>query len=157
MLKINRKLSVIISIVLTAVMFAGTIALAFLMPAFLKYLLGLPGLNGELMNLAPYQTTIVYIAAYAELALMLTGLVLLFALLLLVQRKKVFTMPAVELIRYISWCLIFMGIIMIALTFFSIIALLVGAAVLFFGLTIRVVKNVIESAVYLKEENDLTI
>ena len=155
--KINRKLSVYISIVLTAVIFAGAIVLAFFLPTLLDYLLGLPGLNGEHLSLAPYQTTIVYVAAYAELALMLTGLAMLFALLLLVQRKKVFTLPAVELIRYISWCLIFMGIIMIALTFFSIIALLVGAAVLFFGLTIRVVKNVIESAVYLKEENDLTI
>ena len=155
--KIDRKLSILISIVLTAVMFAGTIALAFFMPTCLEYLTGLPGLNGEKLELAPYQTTILYVAAYAEIALMLAGLAMLFSLLLLVRKKKVFTLPAVELIRYISWCLIFMGVIMIALSFFSVIALFVGAAVLFFGLTIRVVKNVIESAVWLKEENDLTI
>ncbi|MBO4791603.1 MAG: DUF2975 domain-containing protein [Clostridia bacterium] len=33
----------------------------------------------------------------------------------------------------------------------------VGGAVLFVGLTVRVVKNVIEEAVYIKEENDLTV
>ena len=36
-------------------------------------------------------------------------------------------------------------------------ALFVGAAILFVGLTTRVVKNVIEAAVWLKEENDLTV
>ena len=157
MLKINRKLSVYISIVLTAIMFVATVVLAFYMPALLKYLLSLPNSAGEQLDLAPFQKTVVYVAAYAVLALMAAGLGMLFALLLLVQKKKVFTIPAVELIRYISWCLIFMGIIMVALTFCSVIALCVGAAVIFVGLTVRVVKNVIEEAVCLKEENDLTV
>ena len=157
MLKINRKLSVYISIVLTAVMFAGLIVLAVFMPFILEYLLKIPGLFGDVAVLSQYKRVIFYTAAYAELAVMMAGLGLLFALLMLVQRRKVFTAAAVELIRYISWCLIFMGIIMIALTSFSVIALIIGAAVLFLGLTVRVVKNVIEEAVYLKEENDLTV
>ncbi|MBP1588232.1 MAG: DUF2975 domain-containing protein [Clostridia bacterium] len=157
MLKINRKLSVYISIVLTAVMFAGLIVLAVFMPFILEYLLKIPGLFGDVAVLSQYKRVIFYTAAYAELAIMMAGLGLLFALLMLVQRRKVFTAAAVELIRYISWCLIFMGIIMIALTSFSVIALIIGAAVLFLGLTVRVVKNVIEEAVYLKEENDLTV
>ena len=157
MLKINRRLSVFISIVLTTVMFAGTVALAFYMPAFLRYLFSLLDKSGILSDLSPVRQTMLFAAAYAEIALMLSGLGMLFALLLLVHKKKVFTLKAVELIRYISWCLILMGVVMISLTFFSLIALFAGTAVLFVGLTIRVVKNVIEEAVFLKEENDLTV
>ncbi len=157
MLKINRKISVYISIVLTAIMFACAVALAFYMPTFLEHLLSLLEKSGAFSGLAPFQMTVLYVALYAEIALMMIGLGMLFALLLLVQKKMVFTPTAVELIRYISWCLILMGVIMASLTFFSLLALFIGAAVFFVGLTIRVVKNVIESAVYLKEENDLTI
>ena len=157
MLKINRKLSVTISIALTALMLLGTFALAFFLPSFIEYLLKLPDMNGALLNLTAAQRTIVYVAAYTELFLMASGLGMLFALLLLVKRGSVFTKAAVELIRYISWCLIFMGFIMMSLAFLTLIAVVAGAAVLFVGLAIRVVKNVIEEAVYIKEENDLTV
>lgn len=155
--KINRNLSVYISIVLTALMLAAVVALAFYLPAFIDRILNLPGNGGAIPDLTPFQRTFVYVAFYAELAFMLLGLGLLFALLILVQRKRVFTDPAVELIRYISWCLIFMGAVMTSLTFFRTNALIVGIALFFVGLTIRVVKNVIESAVFIKKENDLTV
>ena len=157
MLKINRKLSVSISIAMTVIMLAGTVALAFFLPGFIEYLLSLPDSRGAYLSLSGFQRSLVYIAGYSEIALMLLGLGLLFALLILVRKLKVFTPAAVELIRYISWCLICMGIILTSLTFCSVIALAVGAAVLFTGLSVRVVKNVIEAAVLLKEENDLTV
>ena len=157
MLKINRKLSVYISLVLTAVMFAAVIALAVYMPTLTEYFISLPDNTGERLTLKPFQRVLIHAAAYGEIFFMLLGLGMLFALLLLVLRGKVFTFTAVDLIRYISWCLIFMGIIFVALTFFFTLSVYVGAAVLFVGLTIRVVKNVIEAAVYLKEENDLTV
>ncbi|MBQ7444427.1 MAG: DUF2975 domain-containing protein [Clostridia bacterium] len=157
MLKINRKLSVMISIVLTGMMLAGAVALAFFMPAFIEYLIKLPDLSGARLELVPAQRVIVYVTAYIELALTAGGLGMLFALLLLVRQGKVFTRAAVELIRYISWCLIFMGFIMMILAFCTPIAIVTGAVVLFVGLAIRVVKNVIEEAVYIKEENDLTV
>ena len=157
MLKIHRKLSVSSSIVLTAVMLIGVLVLAVYLPGFLEYLFRLTGPDGALLNPEVPWRTIVYIAGYAELALMLTGLGMLFALLTLVRKEKVFTHAAVELIRYISWCLILMGVILIALTFCSTLAMFVGVAIFFVGLTIRVVKNVIEAAVFLKEENDLMV
>ncbi len=157
MLKINRKLSVYISLVLCAAMVAAVVVFMFFLPAFIDYLINRPGYNGESLQLTGYQILIIRAAGYGEAVLMLAALGMLFALLLLVRREKVFTAPAVELIRCISWCLIFMGIILIALTFFFTLAPVVGTAILFVGLTIRVVKNVIEAAVYLKEENDLTV
>ena len=103
MLKIDRKISVYISIVLTAVMFVGAVVLAFFVPALLEYVLGTPGLSGAVPALSQFQRTLCYVAAYTEIALMLLGLGLLFALLLLVRRQLVFTQIAVGLIRYISW------------------------------------------------------
>ena len=88
MLKINRKLSVTISIAITALMFLGTVALAFFLPSFLEYLLGLPDRNGELLALTSTQRTVVYAAAYTELFLMASGLGMLFALLILIRVKR---------------------------------------------------------------------
>ena len=85
MLKIDRKLSVYISLVLTAVMFIGTVAMALYMPTLLDYLLSR---NVAFASLAPFGQTMVFIAAYAEIALMLFGLGMLFALLLLVHKKR---------------------------------------------------------------------
>ena len=157
MLRINRKLSVYISLALTVLMFLSAVVFAFFLPSFTEYLIGIPDYTGERYSLARYQRVLIHISAYCELALMILGLGMLFALLILVLKEKVFTAAAVELIRYISWCLIFMGVILIALTFFFTLALPVGIAVLFVGLAVRVVKNVIEAAVCIKEENDLTV
>ena len=157
MLKINRKVSVWISLVLTVVMFAAVVALAFILPTFTDYLIGLPDNTGERLTMTDAQRTMIHVAAYGEVAIMLIGLGLLFALLLLVQKGKIFTPAAVTLIRLISWCLIFMGLILVAVTFFFTLAVFFGVAIMFLGLTIRVVKNVIEEAVFLKEENDLTV
>ena len=153
--KINRKLSVLISLVLTALMFAAGVVAAFFIPSALRFIADLS--DGGRPPLSGQQLRMIGIDAYAVLALMLAGLGLLFALLILVRKGRVFTPTAVELIRYISWCLIFMGMLIAALTFFFRSAIFVGGAVLFVGLTVRVVKNVIEEAVYIKEENDLTV
>ena len=157
MLKINRKVSVVISLVLTVIMFAAVVALAFILPTFTDYLIGLPDRTGERLALTDTQKTLIHAASYGEVAIMLIGLGMLFALLILVQKGKVFTPAAVMLIRYISWCLILMGVILISMVFFFTLAPFVGVAIMFLGLTIRVVKNVIEEAVFLKEENDLTV
>ena len=157
MFKINRKVSVWISLVLTVVMFAAVVALALFLPTFTDYLIGLPDRTGERLTMTDTQRTLIHVAAYGEVAIMLIGLGLLFALLLLVQKGKVFTPEAVTLIRMISWCLIFMGLILVAITYFFTLAVFFGVAIMFLGLTIRVVKNVIEEAVFLKEENDLTV
>ncbi|MCR4682147.1 MAG: DUF2975 domain-containing protein [Clostridiales bacterium] len=155
--KINRKLSVLISLVLTALMFAAGVAAAFFIPSAVRFIADMPDGSGVRPPLSVQQLRMIGIDAYAVLALMLAGLGLLFALLILVRKGRVFTPTAVELIRYISWCLIFMGMLLAALTFFFRSAIFVGGAVLFVGLTVRVVKNVIEEAVYIKEENDLTV
>ena len=78
-------------------------------------------------------------------------------LLLLVRRRQVFTDGAVSCLRTISWCcFIEAGLLLVGVAYFfmmPVLAFVVG----FLGLVLRVVKNVIEEAVALKNENDFTI
>ena len=68
MLKINSKISVNISLVLTAVMFAGALALAFFVPTLIEYMLGLPDLNGALLDLSTGEFCVEEFATEAKLA-----------------------------------------------------------------------------------------
>ena len=157
MLKINRKLSTYISLTLTVLCFAGLVFMAFYLPTFTNYLIQLPDNTGERLSLTTLDTVLIHVAAYVILALAFTGDTLLFFLLLEVLKGKVFTGKAVALIRGISWCLMLIGGVFILLTYYFTLSVYVGFAVIFFGVSVRVVKNVIEQAVHIKEENDFTI
>ena len=157
MLKIDRKLSTYISLALTVLCFAGLVFMAFYLPTFTNYLIKLPDNTGERLSLTTLDTVLIHIAAYVVLAFAFTGDTLLFFLLLEVLKGKVFTNRAVAMIRGISWCLMLIGGVFILLVRYFTLSVYVGFAVIFFGISIRVVKNVIEQAVHIKEENDFTI
>lgn len=79
-------------------------------------------------------------------------------LLLLVRRHQVFTDKAVAYLRTISWCcFIEAGLCLITARPFFPVHYAAAFAAGFLGLVLRVVKNVIEEAVALKNENDFTI
>lgn len=78
-------------------------------------------------------------------------------LLFNISRDKVFIDDNVALLRSISWCCIAAGLICLFSCFYYIIFLFLAIAAAFFGLIIRVVKNIIRQAVLLKDENDFTI
>ena len=79
-------------------------------------------------------------------------------LLLLVRRRRVFTDKAVGYLRTISWCcFIEAGLCLITARPFFPVHYAAAFAAGFLGLVLRVVKNVIEEAVALKNENDFTI
>ena len=79
-------------------------------------------------------------------------------LLLLVKKRQVFTDRAVSCLRTISWCcFIEAGLFVLSGALFFGIDLVLAFVAGFLGLVLRVVKNVIEEAVALKNENDFTI
>ncbi len=157
MLKISKKLSVYISLALAVIGFAGLIFLVFYMPTFTEYLIGLPDNTGDRDTLTILERTLIHVFAYCILITATTGDILLFFLLRQVQKGTVFTPGAVALVRGVSWCLIFMGLFFILLCCWFTLFIYMGFAVLFVGLCVRVVKNVIEEAVSIKEENDFTV
>ena len=79
-------------------------------------------------------------------------------LLLLVKQHLVFTDKAVSYLRTISWCcFIEAALCLITARVFVPAHYAAAFVAAFLGLVLRVVKNVIEEAVALKNENDFTI
>jgi hypothetical protein len=75
-----------------------------------------------------------------------------------IRRGDVFTKKNVGLLRSISWACFLVAIVLAAVgSIISFVFTLIAVAAAFFGLILRVVKNVIGAAVTLKDENDFTI
>ena len=82
-----------------------------------------------------------------------------------IRKEVVFDGRNVKLLRIISWscfyaaivCLLAFVIICIAKGWPSVFLIILAAGAGFMGLVVRVVKNVFESAIKIKEENELTI
>jgi len=74
-----------------------------------------------------------------------------------IKRDCVFIDKNVQYLRVISWCCFAVAGILFLSGYYYLLFLIVAAAAVFFGLILRVVKNVIEQAVKLKRENELTI
>lgn len=70
---------------------------------------------------------------------------------------EVFTAGNIALLRRCSWCCMIVAAICLLFTAALFYFLLVAAAAAFIGLILRVVKNVFQQAMALKEENDYTI
>lgn len=88
------------------------------------------------------------------------GLIALFSLdrlLANIKKKEVFIEKNVKYLRAISWCSFTVSLILLISGFYYILFLIMAFAAAFFGLILRVVKNVIEQAVIIKSENDYTI
>lgn len=84
-------------------------------------------------------------------------LVCLYKLLHQIGLGELFTRTNVSLMRLISWCC-FVGVGIALLSgLYYMPWLVVAVAAAFMGLIVRVVKNLVDEAVLLKEENDFTI
>ena len=98
------------------------------------------------------------IFCYLILALVLSADVCLLLLLNNIRKGAIFTRRSVQLLRIISWAAIFAGLCAFPLFFWFLReALFIAFVALFLGVVLRVVKQVIEKATELKEENDATI
>lgn len=105
----------------------------------------------------PYVITPLLVTIYA---CTVPGVVALFSLdrlLANIKAKKVFIEKNVKYLRAISWCSFAVSGILFLSGFYYLSFLIVAVAAAFFGLILRVVKNVIEQAVIIKNENDFTI
>ncbi len=88
-----------------------------------------------------------------------SGIILysLLRLLFNIQNENVFIKKNARYLRRVAYCLLAIGIITFAGGFFYMPFMFVSAAGLFTGMMMRVLKNVFEAAIELREENDLTI
>ena len=81
----------------------------------------------------------------------------LLCLLSNIKKGDIFVKKNVTHLQIISYCCIFTGAEYLAFCYNLISMVLISFAALFFGLILRVIKNVFDKAIELREENDYTI
>ena len=100
----------------------------------------------------------IYLCAYVSFVPAIIALFSLDLLLRNILKDLVFNRANIKCLRIISWCCFIIAIAMLCTwPFTSFVLLFVSAAAAFFGILMRVVKNVIDAACQIKDENDFTI
>lgn len=136
-------------------------------------IVGLPILlkgNFQPVNQLKWTADFIICSFFAVVPAGYVALVCLDKILINVKREVVFSAKNVKLLRIISWACFYAGLIG-ALTFaimlikmipfvaflFALANLTLAIAEMFMGLVVRVVKNIFEKAIEIKDENELTI
>lgn len=153
----NSKKSTALSIVVCFIVVAGVTAGIFIGPWFITtwftsfrgWSADSPGMVRMLTLFCScfYPCTVpAYITLYS-----------LIRLLFNIRNKQVFINQNVAYLRRISWCCYIVAAITLVAGVFYVPFLVVAVAAAFVGLMLRVVKNVMQRAVEIREENELTI
>ena len=153
----NFKNSVIISITVCFILALVLLIGVFFGPAIFEFYMTkfrgfLPDGEALIMLKKTFAFTFYPSAAFAS--------VILYSLLKLlfnIKNEKVFVLQNVKMLKIVSWCCFVIMAITFAGGMFYMPFMFVSLAGGFVGLMLRVLKNVMHSAVNLREENDLTI
>lgn len=131
-----------------ATIFVG-VALAFLM-VFSRFILKWYGVPEQSMK-------ILLIAFYICCVPAWIAVVSIFRLMKNIEKDSVFSSATVKLIRTLSWCCFFVSAVCFVMGFFDVTLWIFGLGSSFMTLILRVLKNVMQKACELKDENDMTI
>ena len=148
----KQNYSVMITSILVKAVFVLIIVCCIFAPFIVRvYDNGIIALTGSSVYLP------MIITLYLAAAVALVIVVALDRLLSNIRHDKVFVPCNVKILRLISYCCFAVSVIFIYFSILRPFAWLVVIAAAFFGLILRVIKNVFEQAIEIKEENDFTI
>ncbi len=97
------------------------------------------------------------VVAYLSLPAGWGAVALFFKILFNVKNKKVFISENVKYLNILSILCFYVGVVCSFAMFKFLGFLFVGIAAFFIGLILRIIRNIIEEATLIKEENDMTI
>ncbi len=138
----------IIAVVLTAALFFGPWAVNLWFSAYRGF--------AELSTIKHLMTLFVC-CFYPSAVFAYIALYCLIKLLFNIKKQEIFTNKNVKYLRLISWCCFAVAFITLIGGIFYIPFSFIAVAAAFIGLMLRVVKNVMQNAVEIKTENELTI
>ena len=149
--KHSTALSLIVCFGVLGIIFASLFVMPFIVEGYLSSWRGFEGSDIERIG------RVILISYYPGAVLGMVALGALIKMLFNIKNDMPFISSNVNCLRIISWCCFIVSAICLfgASTYYSFIFISVAAG--FVGLILRVVKNVLQSAVELKSENDLTI
>lgn len=157
MLKISAKLSVRLSLVVAILFLVALAGACFFVPYLADLILRLPeGIIAE-PPVTEYTLWFLMTVIYILIATAAVATLFMIRLLVRVNQGLVFTATSVSMLRGVSWCCMLGSVLFVLLGIYVQLALPVAFVALFVGMCLRVVKNVIEEAVEIKSENDLTV
>ena len=148
----NENRSLTLSLILTKLLLGGLVATAIVAPYICRIYENTMNIRNEPSVFVP-----MLIAVYLGLVAVFPAVFALHKLLSNIKGKSVFVRQNVQILRLISYCSFGVGIVFAGFGVYRSIAFAIAVAALFFGLIMRVLKNVFAAAVTLKEESDLTI
>ena len=97
------------------------------------------------------------VVVYVVLAFVIMLLFILFRLLNNISKKVIFVSQNTKYLRIISWCCFLIAGILIVLGIWVTWSVLIAFVAGFMGLILRILKNVFEEAVSIRQDNDYTI
>lgn len=147
----NKYKSSLVSIIATFVFAAFVVVSAVMLPLFIKLYLG------DAYETMTATKVALFVCLYGSAAVSLLISYLLLRILFNVRKNIVFDRVNVKYYRYISWCCFAICAFFFALGFFITFSFVIASVTGFIGLIARVVKNLFNEAVDIKEENDLTV
>ncbi len=153
--KISKSASTVLSLILVIALLAIILFFAIVMPLVIEKAPLMMGVKAYFDE--KDANCVFWIWFYL---LMLTAAVCCGALMAILRRVRnglVFTSLTVSLIRFLSWSCMFIAVICLAVVYYFHMSYILTLAAGFLGLCLRVVKNVLEHANELKNENDLTV
>lgn len=154
---IKRKTSAIISLVICALCAVALVVMACTFPAFVNWFYtdihGLAPGASDLQTIRGLLIPAFYICAPIAAA----ALYMLIAFLLNIIRERVFIKQNVMYLRLISWCCYAVAVVTFIPGVKYLPLLIISTAMVTVGTLLRVMKNMTQTAVELREENDLTI
>lgn len=120
----------------------------FLYP-ILKFYINLRGYNNITINLLFSFYLCILIGFYI--------LIILMKLIKNIENNNVFTKENIKHLRYLSWASFIISIICFISSFYFYLWIFAFFVSFFMGMILRVIKNVFEQAIIIKEENDFTV
>ncbi len=150
----TKTRSLMLSRVLTVGAAAAALVLMFFIPRFAEWYeeisVGRGVIGGSIaapLTVTLFFTTLLFLAVLAALHILLSN----------ISRGSVFTDSNTRCLRFISWACMLAGAAFFVFGLWRFIFMAAGAMAVFFGLIMRVLKNVFAAAVELKQDNDYTI
>ncbi len=144
----RKKLSLYASMVLTSFLFVFIIVACIFLPKILEVFSNFRGgLDCTDLMIALYASSLPGLICTASLLKLLSN----------IKKDEIFVHMNVTLLRVLSYCCMFVGIEYIIFANRYISMLFFAFAALFIGLILRVIKNVFDKAIEIREENDYTI
>ena len=148
-MKWTQKASLRLTTIINWVAFATVVFLMFFIPVMARWY--------DDVSMTPPIFLPLCICLYLSAGQGLVVLLTLGRLLHNLNRDRIFVTQNVTCLWIISWCCFGISLVFLGLAWFRSLGLLVAFAAAFFGLILRVLKNVFARAVTLQEEADYTI